>query len=96
MKLKTLISLLAVLVLSIAINPSSLFAQGTDLGTIRGTVTDATGALLPNAHVEITDLANLTTHRTPPPIDVVSTRSPRCPAAATRPRSQPPGFGRPS
>ncbi len=62
MKLKTLISLLAVLVLSIAINPSSLFAQGTDLGTIRGTVTDAAGALLPNANVEITDLANLTAH----------------------------------
>jgi hypothetical protein len=61
MKLKTLITLLAVLVLSIVTSSSSLFAQGTDLGTIRGTVTDSGGALLPNAQVEITDLSNLTT-----------------------------------
>src|ERR1700730_5021712 len=33
-----------------------LFSQGTDLGTIRGTVTDATGAVVPNAKVVITDL----------------------------------------
>src|SRR5665213_3607380 len=63
MKLRNLISLLAVLILSIAFGSSSLYAQGTDLGTIRGTVTDSGGALLPNAQVEITDLANLTTHR---------------------------------
>jgi len=36
-----------------------MFAQGTDLGTIRGTVTDSTGALVPNAKVEITDLSTL-------------------------------------
>src|SRR5665213_1441097 len=63
MKLRNLISLLAVLILSIAFGSSSLYAQGTDLGTIRGTVTDSGGALLPNAQVEITDLSNLTTHR---------------------------------
>ena len=33
-----------------------LFAQGTDLGTIRGTVKDATGAVIANAKVTITDL----------------------------------------
>jgi hypothetical protein len=31
------------------------FGQGTDLGTIRGTVTDAGGAVIPNASVQITD-----------------------------------------
>jgi hypothetical protein len=31
------------------------FGQGTDLGTIRGTVTDATGAVIPNAKVSIID-----------------------------------------
>ena len=31
--------------------------QGTDLGTIRGTVTDLTGAVIPKASIEIIDLA---------------------------------------
>jgi len=62
MKLRNLISLLAVLILGLGISPSILVAQGTDLGTIRGTVTDSSGALLPNAQVEITDLGTLATH----------------------------------
>jgi hypothetical protein len=33
-----------------------LFAQGTDLGTIRGTVKDASGAVIANANVVATDL----------------------------------------
>src|SRR6266536_557020 len=33
-----------------------LFSQGTDLGTIRGTVTDASGAVVPNAKVVLSDL----------------------------------------
>jgi hypothetical protein len=37
----------------------NLFAQGSDLGTIRGTVTDSSGALIPNAQVKITNLGNL-------------------------------------
>jgi len=32
-------------------------AQGTDLGTITGVVTDGTGAVLPDARVVILDLA---------------------------------------
>jgi hypothetical protein len=36
---------------------STVFAQGTNLGTIRGTVTDANGAVIPNASVKITDKA---------------------------------------
>src|SRR5215204_4381795 len=33
------------------------FAQGTNLGTIRGTVTDPNGGVIPNATVQITDKA---------------------------------------
>jgi hypothetical protein len=35
----------------------TLLAQGTDLGTIRGTVTDPSGAVIPNAKVQVTDVA---------------------------------------
>jgi hypothetical protein len=41
-----------------------LFAQGTDLGTIRGTVKDASGAVIANAKVTITDLDTNTSRRT--------------------------------
>jgi hypothetical protein len=41
-----------------------LFAQGTDLGTIGGLVTDTTGAVVPNATVTILDLATNTTRAT--------------------------------
>jgi len=41
-----------------------LFSQGTDLGTIRGLVTEATGAVVPNAKVVIVDLATNTTRET--------------------------------
>src|SRR5882762_4027424 len=41
---------------------SLLFGQGTDLGTIRGTVTDASGAVVPKAVVEVIDVGtNFTT-----------------------------------
>src|SRR5215469_2483433 len=42
----------------------SLLAQGTDLGTIRGTVTDPSGALIPNASVTVADLATNTLRHT--------------------------------
>jgi Carboxypeptidase regulatory-like domain/TonB dependent receptor len=41
-----------------------LFAQGTDLGTIRGSVSDATGAAIPNAKVVVLDLSTNTTRET--------------------------------
>ena len=41
-----------------------LFAQGTDLGTIRGTVKDATGAVIANAKVTVTDQATGTLRHT--------------------------------
>ena len=62
MKLRRLLSLLTVLVW-VAGGSTNLHAQGTDLGTVRGTVTDSTGALLPNAQVEITDLATMTSRK---------------------------------
>ncbi|MBV9267808.1 MAG: carboxypeptidase regulatory-like domain-containing protein, partial [Acidobacteriaceae bacterium] len=34
----------------------SLLAQGTDLGTIRGLVQDLSGAAIPGAKVDVTDL----------------------------------------
>jgi hypothetical protein len=56
MKFKKLLSLFAILfVISFGASTPSLFAQGTDLGTIHGTVTDSSGAVIPNAQVQITD-----------------------------------------
>ena len=63
MKLRSVISLWAVLLGVVAGSAPNLYAQGTDLGTIRGTVTDSAGALVSNAQVEITDLATLTSRK---------------------------------
>ena len=41
-----------------------VFGQGTDLGTIRGTVTDSTGAVIPGATVTVTDALTNTTRET--------------------------------
>src|SRR5882757_5752581 len=41
-----------------------LLAQGTDLGTIRGSVADSTGALIPNAKVVVLDLSTNTSRET--------------------------------
>jgi hypothetical protein len=41
-----------------------LFAQGTDLGTIRGTVKDASGAVIADAKVTVTDLETNTSRET--------------------------------
>src|SRR5215468_9740070 len=46
------------LILLAALASSQLvFAQGTDLGTITGVVTDPSGALVPSAKVVVVDLA---------------------------------------
>jgi len=55
MKLRVVLVLFAIL-LSLVLVPSALMAQGTDLGTIRGTVTDSTGAVVSGARIEIMDL----------------------------------------
>ncbi len=49
------IVLLALLGLSFATGPARLFAQ-TDTGQISGTVTDPTGALIPNASITVRNL----------------------------------------
>src|SRR5882762_1639804 len=41
-----------------------VFGQGTDLGTIRGTVTDTTGAVIPGATVTVTDALTNTARET--------------------------------
>ena len=53
------------LILLVALGSAQfLFAQGTDLGTIRGLVTDSSGAVIPNARVTILDLGTNTPHQT--------------------------------
>jgi hypothetical protein len=42
----------------------TLLGQGTDLGTIRGSVTDGSGAVIPNAKVLILDISTGTTRET--------------------------------
>ena len=57
---------LAVLLLSMfcLVSAQSLLGQGTDLGTIRGSVTDSSGAAVPNAKVIILDISTRTTRET--------------------------------
>jgi hypothetical protein len=63
MKSATCCSLLLTLVCALG-GAQFLFGQGTDLGTIRGLVTEATGAMVPNARVVILDLVTNTTRET--------------------------------
>ncbi|HEX3322040.1 MAG TPA: carboxypeptidase-like regulatory domain-containing protein [Terriglobales bacterium] len=63
MKLATWFAKWSVLLLVIG-TAQFLIAQGTDLGTITGTVTDSSGALVPNASVTIIDLATNTPRET--------------------------------
>src|SRR5260221_7592100 len=42
---------------ALLLGATSLFGQGTDLGGIRGVVTDASGGVVPSATVTITDVA---------------------------------------
>ena len=56
---RRLLCTLAVLAMCFAAYTPNLFAQGSDLGTIRGLVTDSSGALVTKAQVQITNLDNL-------------------------------------
>ncbi len=62
MKLTKCFALLLILLAALG-SAQLMFAQGTDLGTITGSVTDGTGALVPNAKVVILDLATKATAR---------------------------------
>lgn len=55
-----LVALLLIFALCFGFGTQNLLAQGTDLGTIRGTVTDVSGAVVAQAEVEIIDLATHT------------------------------------
>ena len=62
MKQSTTVCWITLLVVVALLAPAGLFGQGTTLGTIRGTVVDASGAVVPGAKVVITDTTtNLTT-----------------------------------
>src|ERR1700758_1883359 len=41
--------------LAVLLSTTYVFGQGTDLGTVRGVVTDSAGAIIPGASVVITD-----------------------------------------
>ena len=55
---------LGAFLLVLAIPSGILLAQGTDLGAIRGTVSDVSGAVIPAAKVTVTDLATNSTRET--------------------------------
>jgi hypothetical protein len=63
MKFATYFALFLILLVVLA-GAQPAFAQGTDLGTITGLVTDGTGAVVPNAKVVILDLATNTPRET--------------------------------
>ena len=58
------LAVLFLLAIGLTFAAPSLLAQGTDLGTIRGSVTDSSGALVSNAKVVVTDLSTNTTRET--------------------------------
>src|SRR5690348_13112385 len=64
MKAATWFVRLLTLLLVLAGAQQLLFAQGTDLGTITGVVTDGSGAVVPNAKVVILDLGTNATRTT--------------------------------
>jgi hypothetical protein len=54
-KMRSILSSLLLLA-CILCGTSSAFAQGTNLGSIRGTVTDPNGAVVAGAQIQVTDL----------------------------------------
>jgi Carboxypeptidase regulatory-like domain len=66
MKLRSHFPILAFVVCAflVAFNSLHVHGQGTDLGTIRGVVTDSSGAVVPNASVTIVDTSTNAERRT--------------------------------
>jgi hypothetical protein len=64
MKLRYLFVTLAALATLILCSSVFVYGQGTDLGTIRGTVTDSSGAVVPSASVTILDTRTGATRHT--------------------------------
>src|SRR5690242_9000315 len=57
--------MLAAALLSAALFPSLLMAQGSDTALLRGTVTDSTGAVVPGATVTMTNVATGVSEKRP-------------------------------
>src|SRR2546427_7839041 len=64
MKQRPLLPIVVVLATFVVFGSLFVHGQGTDLGTIRGTVTDSSGALVANATVTILDLGTNTPRTT--------------------------------
>src|SRR3954466_10254131 len=64
MKLRYFFAILMALATLIVCNSVFVYGQGTDLGTIRGSVTDSSGAVVPNASVTILDTRSGATRHT--------------------------------
>src|SRR5216117_2109238 len=63
MKARSLFAVIAILALT-AFSNVFVHGQGTDLGTIRGTVTDSSGAVVANAGVIVLDVGTGATRET--------------------------------
>jgi len=64
MKQRHFFAMLMVMAILLVCSSVCVYGQGTDLGTIRGTVTDSSGAVVPNASVTILDTRTGTTRHT--------------------------------
>src|SRR4051812_15172173 len=64
MKLRYFFAILMALATLVVCSSVFVYGQGTDLGTIRGTVTDSTGAVVVNASVTILDASTGATRHT--------------------------------
>lgn len=64
MKQRYIYARLVVMAILLVCSSVFVYGQGTDLGTIRGTVTDSSGAVVPNASVTILDVRTGATRHT--------------------------------
>ena len=64
MKQRHFFAMLVVMAILLVCSSVCVYGQGTDLGTIRGTVTDSSGAVVPNASVTILDTGTGATRHT--------------------------------
>ena len=64
MKKASLFTIILALAIFVISGSTFLAGQGTDLGTIRGTVTDSSGAVVANANVTILDVRTGATRET--------------------------------
>ena len=63
-RLQALTVVITMLLASVIFSSQPAFGQETSTGTIVGTITDATGAAIPNATVTLTDVATKAIRKT--------------------------------